>query len=202
MSGSNQVGSVWRRETALAGWLPARPVLCLLVFMSWLSSSQAILFYNTSDPAYNTNAPSGSLAESGWQYQGQWSVYLGTSIAPRYFVSAKHIGGAVGDPYVVDGVTYLTTAVFEHPKADLLIWRVRGSLPRYAELYTRTNETGRALVVFGRGSQRGNPVTINSLYNHPLKGWYWGPSDTIQRWGQNRWRPPSTTRPRMRTRSR
>ena len=161
-------------------------VLCLLVLMGWPSSSRAILFYNTGDPAYNTNAPSGSLAGSGWQYEGQWSLFLGTAIAPRYFISAKHLGGTVGDVYSVDGVVYPTTAYFDHPQADLRIWRVRGSLPRSAELYARTNETGRAMVIFGRGTQRGDPVTVSSRYGHPLQGWLWGPSDNLQRWGENR----------------
>ena len=35
-----------------------------------------------SDAGRNTAAPTGSLANSGWQYQGQWAGFLGTPIAP------------------------------------------------------------------------------------------------------------------------
>jgi len=35
--------------------------------------------------------------------------------------------------------------------------------------------------VFGRGTQRGNSVTVNSQ----LKGWQWGPGDGVVRWGEN-----------------
>ena len=41
----------------------------------------AVLLYST--PQRNTWAPSGSIYNSGWQYQGRWGAFLGTPIAPR-----------------------------------------------------------------------------------------------------------------------
>ena len=185
MCGSIAVSSALPGGVGLKGSSPASRFLCLLVFLGWLSAPQAVLFYNTGDPAYNTNAPSGTLAGSGWQYEGRWSGFLGTAIGPHHFITAKHVGGAVGNLYYLDGVAYATKASFAHPQADLRIWRVGGSLPRYAELYARTNEVGRALVIIGRGGQRGNPVTIPSTFGRPIKGWLWGKGDGLQRWGEN-----------------
>jgi PKD repeat protein len=48
-------------------------------------------------------------------------------------------------------------------------------------LYTASNEVGRRCVVFGRGTQRGAAVTVSKQ----LKGWKWGTSDGVERWGEN-----------------
>src|SRR2546425_3474792 len=82
-------------------------VLCLA------SRAMAVLFYSTSDPAHNTTAPTGALTNSGWQYQGTWGAFLGTPIAPKYFLTAAHIGGSVGDKFSFRCVDYTTTARFD-----------------------------------------------------------------------------------------
>ena len=60
----------------------------------FLVTAAAVMFESTGDPSYNAAAPTGSLTNSGWQYQGTWLAYLGTPIAPRYFITAKHVGGS------------------------------------------------------------------------------------------------------------
>src|SRR6266852_1865597 len=70
--------------------------ICLL---AWPRLAVAVLFYSTADPAHNTTAPTGVLTNSGWQYQGLWGAYLGTPIAPKYFITAAHVGGSVGDRF-------------------------------------------------------------------------------------------------------
>jgi hypothetical protein len=144
-----------------------------------------VILYGTSDPTANTTAPTGALAGSGWQYEGQFGAFLGTVIASNYFVTAKHIGGSVGQTFTFDGVTYTTTAVFPDPSSDLQIWQVSGMFPSHAPIYSgaASSETNRSLVVFGRGTQRGNPVFVGS--DSHLGGWLWGSSDGVQRWGTN-----------------
>jgi hypothetical protein len=146
----------------------------------------AVILYGTGDPTVNTSAPTGPLLDSGWQYEGQFSAFLGTPIAPNYFITAAHLGGAslVGNtPFVYQGTTYTTTAAYTDPNTDLCIYQVSGVFPSYAPLYTNPGgEVGQGLVVFGRGTQRGNPVT---LPNGQVGGWYWGAGDSVQRWGQN-----------------
>jgi hypothetical protein len=156
--------------------------ICCCVLLSLVLPGRAVIFYSTGDPSYNTNAPTGALTNSGWQYQGAWSVFNGTVISSNAFITAKHVGGAVGDPFTFQGLQYTTTASFESPDSDLRIWRVGRQFPIFAPLYTRTNENGKNLVVIGRGSERGAEVRINNR----LKGWEWGPGDGVQRWGQNK----------------
>jgi len=117
--------------------------------------AKAVLFYQTGDPNYNTTAPGGSLTNSGWQFEGFWGSFLGTPIAPKYFITAGHVGGTVGEVFNWNGVGYPTTAVYDDPDSDLRIWRICGTLPDYAQLYTDTNEVGQSFVVFGRGTRRG-----------------------------------------------
>jgi hypothetical protein len=145
----------------------------------------AVILYGTGDPTANTAAPTGAFAGSGWQYEGQFDGFLGTVIASNYFVTAKHIGGGVGDTFTLNGVNYATTAVFPDPSSDLQIWRVAGSFPIHAPLFSGLagSEVNLSLVVFGRGTQRGNPVGVGS--DSHLGGWLWGNSDAIQRWGTN-----------------
>ncbi len=148
--------------------------------------ARAVLFYGTGDPGTNTNAPPGGLTNSGWQLQGRWGNFLGTPIGPHHFITAKHLGVAnVGDPLWLDGVPYSTTAVFADPSSDLAIWRICGAFPHSAPLFTGTNEVGQSLVVFGRGTQRGEPVTTTGISGTKTNGWLWGARDFVMRWGQN-----------------
>lgn len=146
-----------------------------------LSPARGILFDSTSDPNFNTTAPGGALAGSGWQFEGQWSSFLGTPIAPQYFITAAHVGGNVGDIFTFGGLQYTTTAMFNSPNSDLRIWQVSGTFPTFAPLYTASDEVGKSLVVFGRGTQRGT----NEPQAGQLHGWLWGSSDNVQRWGTN-----------------
>jgi len=155
--------------------------LCLLFLLTTRLASDAVLFYSTADPSYNTNSPSGTLTNSGWQFQGAWVGFSGTVISSNCFITAKHVGGTVGEAFVFRGVSYPTTASFDATNADLTIWRVSGQFPTNAPLYTKNNEWGKPLVVIGRGGQRGAPVLVNNR----LRGWQWGTWDSVQRWGQN-----------------
>jgi hypothetical protein len=151
------------------------------IFLAW-SSCHAVLFKDASDPSYNTNAPTGGLTNSGWQYEGLLSSgYLATPIAPTFFLAAKHVGGTVGDVFTLNGFTYHTTAMVSNPSADLVVWQVAETFPQYAPLYTASNETGKLCVVFGNGAVRGNQITVGGQ----LKGWQWGTTDYAKRWGEN-----------------
>ena len=140
---------------------------------------EAVILHSTSER--NTTAPSGTLAGSGWQYQGQWGAFLGTPISPQHFVTAGHLGGAVGGTFSYNGTSYTTVASYDDPASDLRVWEVDGLFDDYAPLYGSTRESGKNFVVFGRGTQRGAEVMANGS----RKGWYWGSSDGVQSWGQN-----------------
>ncbi len=150
-----------------------------------LPSSHAVLFDSTGDPGYNTSAPGGTLSGSGWQYEGRWNTdagyFLATPVAPMFFLAAKHVGGTTGDEFVLNGFTYHTVASNVCPNCDLTLWETAETFPTYAPMYTTSAEVGKPCVVFGRGTDRGVAVTLNS----ELKGWTWGATNWVQRWGQN-----------------
>lgn len=151
-----------------------------------LPLSHAVLFESTGDPGFNTTAPSGTLSGSGWQYEGLWNTenggFLGTPVAPMFFLAAKHVGGATGDLFVLNGFTYHAVASNDCPNCDLRLWQVAETFPTHAPLYVASNEVGKPCIVFGRGTQRGDAVTNTTGI---LKGWKWGASDSVERWGQN-----------------
>jgi len=160
------------------------PFLFALLLIAAISA-RAVILYGTGDPTANTSAPGGALANSGWQYQGKFGGFLGTVIASNYFITAKHIGGSIGQTFTFNGINYTTTAVFPDPSTDLQVWRISGTFPSYAPLYSGQpgTEVGLNLVVFGRGTQRGNEVKVGS--DSHLGGWLWGTGDQVERWGTN-----------------
>jgi hypothetical protein len=155
--------------------------LALLGVLLGNPPARAVIFYSTSDPSFNTAAPTGSLANSGWQWVGSWEGYQAVPIAPQYFLAAHHIGGNVGDSFTLNGVGYTTTAFFDDTESDLRIWQISGTFPSWAPLYRHSDEVGRSLVVFGRGLGRGTAVSVGGV----AKGWEWGGGSGVLRWGDN-----------------
>jgi len=150
------------------------------------STASAVILYST--PTRNTAAPGGTLAGSGWQYEGQWGGLLGTPISTHYFITAQHFGGSVGGTFTYQAVNYTATEIHDDPNTDLRLVRVDKRFPSYAPLYTRKDEVGKSLVVFGRGTQRGAEVRLSTPPRQgedTLRGWQWGPSDSVQSWGTN-----------------
>jgi hypothetical protein len=165
-----------------------RVLIPVIAIAASMGSMRAVILYGidtTANPSANTSAPTGPLANSGWQYEGQFGSFLGTVIASNYFVTAKHIGGNVGQPFTFNNVTYTTTAMFPDPSSDLQVWQVSGTFPVQAPLYASApgSEVSLSLVVFGRGTRRGDPVFIGN--DAHLGGWLWGAGDEVQRWGTN-----------------
>lgn len=160
-------------------------LICVIALIASAARVRAVIFKSTGDPSYNTNAPTGSLTNSGWQYQGMWNTsvgsFLATPIAPRYFIAAKHVVGTNGAAFAFKGFTYRTVSFADSPVADLRVWQVAETFPIYVPLYTNSNEVGKHCVVFGRGRQRGGEVIVDGETN----GWYWGGSDGVERWGEN-----------------
>jgi hypothetical protein len=142
--------------------------------------ARAMIFASTSNATYNTTAPTGALTNSGWQWLGGWSSFIGTPIAPRYFLTAKHVAGTTNQVLAYAGQTYRPVERFDDAASDLTIWRVAETFPSYAPLFTGSNEVGQAVVVYGRGLTRGAPVEVAG----ELKGWLWS-NPGNWRWGEN-----------------
>lgn len=144
------------------------------------ATANAVILFRTGDPSANTTEPTGNLASSGWQYQGLFAQFLGTAIAPHFFITAQHFGAA-SNTFFYRGFTYNVVQWFDDPGSDLRIYEVAEPFPDYAPLYSQSDEVGQHLVVFGRGTQRGDEVFSDST----LRGWMWGGSDAVVRWGEN-----------------
>jgi hypothetical protein len=153
-------------------------------------SARAIIFNSTGDPNYNITAPGGALAGSGWQYTGDWAGgFTGTPVAPQYFLSAKHIGGTLGGGFVYNGVSYTTTAVTNIADTDLRLWKIDGTFPTFAPMWSSSdgselNALNGNFVGVGRGTQRGAEIFHQT--SGQFKGWAWGVRDFVQRWGENK----------------
>ncbi|MBI4660597.1 MAG: hypothetical protein HY735_17305 [Verrucomicrobia bacterium] len=162
-----------------------RTRLILMAALWCALPAKGVIFFSTADPDYNTTAPTGELANSGWELQGNWGYFLGTPISSKHFITAKHLGGVVGEKFILNGTEYTTVAYFDDPASDLRIWKVSGRFPAFAELYSGADEVGKNLAVFGRGTQRGEEVGVSGLLGSVRKGWQWGLADGRKRWGEN-----------------
>lgn len=169
---------IFRRNSVLAGRTGA--ALIIATFCWFASAAEGVILFRTGDPDANTTEPGGQLSGSGWQYEGAFGSYLGTAIAPHYFITAKHLGFA-SDKFFYQGATYTVLRWFEDAASDLRIFEVAETFPSYAPLYPRGDEIGQHLVVIGRGTRRGSTILVNG---QPC-GWDSGANDSVQRWGEN-----------------
>jgi hypothetical protein len=177
--------------------IASRPRFALLVmalFCLHAAESQAVLFYDTGDYSHNTTAPTGIFTDSGWQYEGLYGSYLGTAIAPQYFITAQHFGtqgttftqsgiftGGSDVTYNVDTTVNAGTGYWDIAGTDLRIFKIQESFSSYAPLYTGTLELGMTMVTMGRGGARGAEVLLNGN----LHGWEPELADGTTRWGSN-----------------
>lgn len=156
--------------------------------------SHAILFYDTSDSGHNTTAPTGIFENSGWQYEGQYGGYLGTMIAPQYFITAQHFGlqgatffqsstfnGVADANYTIDLSANGGAGYWDIAGTDLRIFKINEYFSNYAPLYTGVSEVGLTLVTMGLGGPRGADVMVSGT----LHGWEHNAADGIARWGSN-----------------
>ncbi|MEA2709264.1 MAG: hypothetical protein QOF78_1865, partial [Phycisphaerales bacterium] len=168
--------SVRRRRTIVATLVTAAAGALFAV----AQPASAVILSRTA--TRNTSAPTGTNANSGWQWQGHWGGgFVGTPIAPQYFITAEHIDGAKGQAIYWNGKNYTTTAQYDDPLTDLRIFKISGTFSSYAPIYTGSSETGKRAMVFGRGTTRSSEVKKGTT----LKGCKWGALDKVKSWGEN-----------------
>jgi len=164
-------------------------LLCLSVM-----PCRAVVFEATADPDHNTTAPTGIFASSGWQYEGVYGSYLGTMIAPQYFITAQHFGtqgstfthsgifsGGADVTYNIDATANGGAGYWDIAGTDLRIFRIQETFATYAPLYTGSSETGLTMQINGRGGPRGEDVLVGAV----LHGWKATSPDGVPRWGTN-----------------
>lgn len=157
-------------------------------------SAYAVLFYDTGSNLHNITAPTGTYQDSGWQYQGYYGAYLGTMIAPQYFITAQHMGtqgssfvsagifnGSVDVTYTIDTSANGGAGFWDIAGTDLRVLKINEYFPGYATLYTGSSEQGLEMVAMGRGGARGADVMVSGT----LQGWRHTAGDGVARWGSN-----------------
>jgi len=165
-----------------------------VVWVSGLQLSLGVVLYDSGNPLENTSAPTGIYADSGWAYQGQYGGFLGTMIAPQYFITAQHFGtqgstfvstatlnGTADVTYTIDSAANGGQGYWDISGTDLRVLKINESFSSYAPIYTGSAEAGSTLVVFGRGGPRGAEVQLSSVTH----GWAHTGSDGVVRWGAN-----------------
>src|ERR1700757_2265357 len=101
-------------------WCGVIAALCLIA----LATSRAVIVFPPPwGPGENTSPPSNDSAASGWNYEGVFGSFLGTPIAPHFFLTAKHIGQA-GPNFGYASATYTLGPHFNDPFSDFTIWQV------------------------------------------------------------------------------
>ena len=159
---------------------PAAALLAFFAVSARLSPANAIIVKQA--PGRNLSPPTGEFAHRGWDFVGKWGGFLGTPIAPHYFVTAKHLGGAAGQKLLYRGKSYTAVEALPCPDSDLAVWRVVEKFPAWAPLYVKEQEFGREIFLTGCGTARGAPVRTG---DGKLHGWRWGADDHQQSWGIN-----------------
>lgn len=152
------------------------------VLISLSSRAEALILQGADDESFNTSAPTGAYENSGWQYQGNYGIGLGTVISPTQFITASHLG--LSTTFEYNSITYTvdTSSAVVIPGTDLMVLEVSsGTFSEYAALYDGPLTSGMELVSHGGGSARGNEVIMNG----DLIGWVAGGGFGEQRWGVN-----------------
>jgi hypothetical protein len=144
-----------------------------------------VMFMDTGDTNFNVVDLNKPITVPCAKYIGYWGGCTGVPIGPHHFITAKHITLESNQVFYFNRLSYTPTQMFitttNTETEDLAIWRVKETFPYWAPVYTKTNETGKELMVFGRGTQRGASIVIKNR----LCGWEFGPSDGVLRWGKN-----------------
>ena len=160
--------------------------------------AHAIIRYADGDPTSHTTAPTGTFANAGWQYEGQFGnplpngdAYVGTAIGPHAFITAAHIGGYIGSAFTYNGQTFTVTGVTGLANRDLVVATVSQTFPFWAPVYNESADgalVGKTALMVGRGTQRADPINVIPARGTEgtLRGWNWFPGfDNVQRWGTN-----------------
>ncbi len=155
-----------------------------LALLLSLTTARGVILFRTDAADANTTAPDVAFPHDGWDFEGSYGGFLGTPIAPHFFVTAKHVSGGVGSVLTFQGLNYTSIREYRDPLSDLDIHQVNETFPYFASLYMKQDEPGQRVVDIGRGTERGGPIYYNNDVTQ-LRGWSHGTALHTQRWGEN-----------------
>ncbi len=162
--------------------------LGLLLALVFVPCVRAVILEGTGDPSYNTNAPTGSLTNSGWQYEGTveltgGGVFWVRPSPRRSFWRRSTSAASSGTPFVFNGVTYTTVTNFDDPSTDLRIWQVGQTFLQLRATVYRIERNGQDM----RGDRTGLRARSGGgrcqRWDNVINGWQWTNPRGVQRWG-------------------
>ncbi len=157
--------------------------LFLLALLAIATPALAVVDFDTATNGHDLAPDSQDLV----RYVGALGSFTGTPISSRYLVTANHIGNGFTTFNYANGTSVTTTynITFVGAMDDLALYKIVDSDPDSfsltAPIYTQSTEVNQPLVVLGRGTFRGAPVTVNGN----LQGWQWGNPSNDFTWGVN-----------------
>lgn len=157
---------------------------CFSLFVA--QRGDALVYCVTNAVDDHMNAPTGELANSGWNEAAPITNFMGTVIYSNAMLTAKHIFEiAVGETFVYEGQTHMVTSKVDDAGSDFRIFFFTSAVTNFARINIETNDIHASVVLQGRGLERGAVVVTEGRTN----GWTWAWNKwwAIRRWGVNRY---------------
>lgn len=107
---------------------------------------------------------------------GAWNGSSCVAVGPHHFLSAKHVGGVVGQNVVMKGVPYRVVEILLHTLYDVQLLRVAEDLPGYHH-FADNPGYGDPCLLGGFGVTTTGPLANNA-------GWNWD-GTRRETWGAN-----------------
>ncbi len=138
--------------------------MALIMLQLSVLPSAAIMVTSSMD---NTVLPAD---DRGQRCVGMFNNVTGVVIATNAFVTCSdlHIGGEVGDQFVIGGVSYTTVSKTNDPGVPYIDgttrWTISGTFPadRISPIWTNASFVGVQVACFGRGVQKGPEIWKSS----------------------------------------
>ena len=145
----------------------------------------ALVYCVTNAPDVHQSAPTGELANSGWQATAPIGLFLGTVIQSNALLTAKHLDFTNSFSFTHEGKSHTVTGYVNDAESDFAVLFFTPAATNIARLNIETNDAGAFVVLQGRGMERGDVVATGGRTNGWKWAWdkWWG----IRRWGVNRY---------------
>ena len=172
---------------------PALQVLALFLLLALpVTRAAALVYCITNAVDVHQQAPTGTLAQSGWQQTVPIDTFLGTIIHSNALLTAAHIWEIdTNDTFYLEGTTHRLTSKVSTNGSDLAIFFFSPAVTNREHIALLNIEeeidTNALVVLQGRGTERGAMVTSGTLTN----GWmssatnWWKCTWGTRRWGVN-----------------
>jgi hypothetical protein len=169
----------------------------VLLLALFAPRAEALVYCITNSVDVHQQAPTGTLAQSGWQQTVMIagsggslnrSNFLGTIIYSNALLTANHIWEIeTNDTFFLEGMHQLTSKVTTNG-SDLAIYFFTPAITNREHIallnIESSQDTNASVVLQGCGSERGEQVSSGSLTN----GWMWsGTNVNNTTWGMHRW---------------